>query len=351
MADSTPNMDANNASESENSPAIVPVQKLDFFARRKKQVERWWSNFFVEEAYIPDDIRKICGRYGERVISTMLAGNSSPKSEDLEKVYQTETTREYARAWLSEETAYNTRRDHWISLRDFILEAFIVGLILWEIHMGYRQEQQQAQNFQKQQAVLTNLGTSSQATASNLTSLKTTTEAMNESVKRSAAATEANAATSAQTLHMSERAYLAVTVSMPTPPKAGDKIHAIVTISNAGKGLAIDVVTSSRSMATPKGTPPEAALASAIATMPTTQYAPSKSPLAAGQQIQQVMDSPLVLTEDGVTKIENQSEVIYAFVDAKYKDLFGRQHRTEACAFYYPPTKQMVNCSTLNKAD
>jgi hypothetical protein len=243
------------------------------------------------------------------------------------------------------------RWDSRISTRDLILEIIVILLIGGEIYMGIRQEGHQRANFNDQQGVLKNMLTSSQKTADTLTALKSTTEVMNEAVKRSAAATEANAVTSAQTLHMSERAYLAATVSMPTPPKAGDKIHVIVSIANAGKGLAIDVVTGSRLVIVPKDTTPENALAFAISTMPAPQSAASKTPIVAGQQTQQILDSPRPLTEDEVKNIENQNNVIYTFVDATYKDLFGRAHRFQLCSFYYPPTKQTASCSTLNKAD
>ena len=270
-----------------------------------------------------------------------------PDTKDLQGLYQTEETKQHARDWLTEAADVREFKDRWVSGRDLVLEIVVIALIGWEIHMGYRQETQQSKNFADQQRVLTNLGDSSKATADILTSLKATTEAMNESVKRSAAATEANAATSAQTLHMSERPYLACAVSMPALPKAGDKLRLITTVSNAGKGLAIDVETLSQLVIVPKGTSAEDAHASAT----TAATPPSKLPLTAGQQTQQILDLPSVLTEADITNVADQKVVVYAFVDATYKDLFGRRHRTEVCEFYYPPIAQMVNCATLNKAD
>jgi hypothetical protein len=49
--------------------------------------------------------------------------------------------------------------------------------------------------------------------------------------------------------------------------------------------------------------------------------------------------------------IESQAVVVYAFVDVTYKDLFEHKHRVEVCTYYYPPTKLMALCPTLNKAD
>jgi hypothetical protein len=297
---------------------------------------------------ISEQERDTCDRYGEQTISTMLAGGFTPITIDLQRIYQTEETRKRARDWLTETADVREFKDRWVSGRDLFLEIVVIALIGWEIGLGYQQEKMQSKNFNDQQKVLTSLWQSAKATADILASLKSTTEIMNEAVKRGTAATEANAATSAQTLHMSERAYLACAVSMPTPPKAGDKVHVVATITNAGKGLAIDVVTTTKLVSVSKAAPVETAYASVTALPGQTR---SKQPLAAGQQIQQVLDSPRDLTDDDVAKVTDQEQVIYAFVDATYRDLFGRQHSTQMCAFYYPPTKQMAGCSTMNKAD
>jgi hypothetical protein len=75
------------------------------------------------------------------------------------------------------------RNDSWVSIRDFILEILVIALIGWEIHMGYKQESQQSDLFEKQQQVLTNLEQSSAATATALESLKSTTETMNAAIQ------------------------------------------------------------------------------------------------------------------------------------------------------------------------
>ena len=67
------------------------------------------------------------------------------------------------------------RSDSWVSFRDFVLEIVVIGLIGWEIHMNYRAEKMQSEAFDKQQVVL-ETQKSSDATASILGSLKSTTE-------------------------------------------------------------------------------------------------------------------------------------------------------------------------------
>ena len=76
------------------------------------------------------------------------------------------------------------RSDSWVSLRDFVLEIVVIALIGWEIHMGYRQEADQATQFGSQQAIFQNLQNSSEATASTLTALKGTTETMNGALQK-----------------------------------------------------------------------------------------------------------------------------------------------------------------------
>jgi len=77
-----------------------------------------------------------------------------------------------------------SRRDSWVSIRDFILEIVVIGLIGWEIHMNYRAERLQSQNFEKEQAVFTNLQASSAGTASTLITLQETSKQMNEAVQK-----------------------------------------------------------------------------------------------------------------------------------------------------------------------
>jgi len=233
------------------------VPKLGFFGRRKKQIKRWWSKFFVEEAYIPDVIRMTCERYGEQVISAMLAGNAAPASEDLQIVFENKTNREYARAWLSETNSYNSRRDHWISLRDFLLEITVIVLILWEIRSGYRQDVHQSDNFRKQQSVLNNLVKGSDKTVQTLDSMNQNTEVMRDAIQkelveaqrsakaaeRSSRASEASSKTATDALHISERAYLSCVINVDAPPKVGEKLRFTALITNVGKTVATDVVS------------------------------------------------------------------------------------------------------------
>src|SRR5713101_4763017 len=152
------------------------------------------------------------------------------------------------REWLAEQSSIREYRERWIPLRDLILEIAVIGLIGWEIVVGYQQERRQSDNFKTQQDILKNLNDSSKATAETLISLKQTTDlelaAMKESTglsERNAKASEASAVTSAKALHMSERAYLGITIALSAPFKAGEKQNFRATILNSGRTTAVEV--------------------------------------------------------------------------------------------------------------
>jgi hypothetical protein len=351
--------------EMEPVMATSPVLgKLSFVARRRKQIKRWWHKFFIEEAYIPEDVRKICERYGEQVISTMLAGNSSPSTPELRSIFQTDETREYARAWLSETTSYSARRDHWISLRDFLLEITVIALILWEIRSGYRQDDHQSKNFDKQQIVLGHLVESSDKTVQTLDALKQTTESMKDAVQkelveaqrsakaaeRSAKASEASSKTATDALHISERSYLAVGTAPPTPPKAGEKLHFEISVSNSGKTPATEVVILSKYVVAVRKAS-EDLIRATILTMTLPKSETSVAVLAAGQQTSQILESPIPLQEGQVTTITEATIVLYLVTDVTYKDVFNHPHHVQTCAYYDANLKKMSYCSFMNQAD
>jgi hypothetical protein len=75
------------------------------------------------------------------------------------------------------------RRDSIVSIRDLLLEIAVIALIGWEIHMSYRAEKLQSDNFKDEKQVFTNLEQSSAATATTLTALAGTTQAMNTAIQ------------------------------------------------------------------------------------------------------------------------------------------------------------------------
>jgi len=68
------------------------------------------------------------------------------------------------------------RRDSWVSIRDLILEIAVIVLIGWEIHMSYRAERLQKENFADEKKVFQNLEKSSSATADSLVAVRTSLE-------------------------------------------------------------------------------------------------------------------------------------------------------------------------------
>src|SRR5580658_6064754 len=57
------------------------------------------------------------------------------------------------------------RADSRTSIRDLILEVVVIGMIGWEIWIGYRADKAQEDNFRVEKTVLENLRDSSSATA------------------------------------------------------------------------------------------------------------------------------------------------------------------------------------------
>lgn len=60
------------------------------------------------------------------------------------------------------------RHDSWISWRDLLLEIVVIFLIGWEIHLGIKQGNDEGALMDKQNAILSNLESSTQATADQL---------------------------------------------------------------------------------------------------------------------------------------------------------------------------------------
>jgi hypothetical protein len=68
------------------------------------------------------------------------------------------------------------RADSRTSIRDLILEIAVIALIGWEIHMSYRAEHLQKENFADEKKVFQTLEKSSGATADSLVAVKTSLE-------------------------------------------------------------------------------------------------------------------------------------------------------------------------------
>jgi|HubBroStandDraft_6_1064221.scaffolds.fasta_scaffold11339_7 hypothetical protein len=76
------------------------------------------------------------------------------------------------------------RSDTRVSLRDLLLEVIIIGLIGWEIHMGYQQEHHQDEAFGAEKAIWKNMEKSLNTTADTLASEKTTMGTMSRTLNK-----------------------------------------------------------------------------------------------------------------------------------------------------------------------
>jgi hypothetical protein len=123
-----------------------------------------------------DELRKMSRRELKELSNTFLGYAAEAKT--VEERTELSTQSNYYVAELGR------RRDTRISTRDLILEVVVIGLIGWEIWMGYRQEGDQSKNFDAQQVVLGHMQTSTQATATTLVEVESTMKAMKDSIDK-----------------------------------------------------------------------------------------------------------------------------------------------------------------------
>src|SRR6266852_1556368 len=309
-----------------------------------------WPLRKVRKADIPKEERDLFERYGETVISMQVSGGFT---QDVE----------HAKAWLTERADYHERREQWLSTRELILEIVIIALIGWEIHMSYRQEGLQSQDFEKQQQVLTNLQSSSAATANTLTALQRTAELTNTTLQaqldavtkaeaqaeRSAKAGEASASVAALSLHISERAYVDVDAGVTSTPKVGERLGFQAYFTNVGRTPALDVVARVRSGLDPASDTAEHAHSVAFGPSVPIPYT-SKGTISAGGKVQTTWQSAAPLSQAELDGLATHRMRFYVFADVTYKDEFNRPHQTNFCAFLDPPTNTLLRCGSLNDA-
>jgi hypothetical protein len=331
-------------------PLSIPIGKRlsNLFKNIRNKFRRLFGVRVADS--VPTEIRDICDRYGEQVISTMLAGGFQPGAHELRRIFYQEDTRDHARDWLTEASDVREYKERWVSGRDLILEIVVIALIGWEIHIGYKQESQQAKNFSDQQTVLTNLQTSSQATATTLTALKNTTEIMSKNVERNAQAAESSSETAAKSLVVSERAYV-TTASSSAEPKANEKLKITSTCTNSGKTPAIHVRGRSWMGAVGKEETAAEAYTQIAALAGSDETTLSHMMLGPSQSTQQTLESRNEMPEAEVNSINRGDLALYVFVEVRYEDTFGRHHTTLSCNRYSPERKTLVLCNALNKAD
>lgn len=319
-----------------------------------------WPLRQFRKADIPPGLRDICERYGEDVIGMTLASGLGPRAKDLQTVYATDETIEHARTWLTE----RGRSRRWRDRITLSLEIVVVLLIGWEIYLGYQQERLQSRNSKEQQQVLTNLQTSSAATAKTFTSLQSATESMNTilqmqldaakksaaQAERSAKAGEASASTASQALHVSERAYVYMTISLRKPPSPGEKLQISVVTGNVGRTSALELEVHSDTLLVSSSMSVNEALASPVTAQPPQKWV-SLIVLQSGQATESLSELPHELNQSAFDKLTAGKMSLYVVATATYKDVFQQPHRTETCGVYHPKTNAFLNCHEHNKSD
>ena len=305
-----------------------------------------WPFRTARKANNPAAERDLFERYGETVIAMQVSGSFDQNVE-------------HARDWLTERTRSRQRRER----ITFALEIVVVLLIGGEILLGLWQGHLLSLNFNEQQQVLTNLQSSSAATAKTLAALQSTTELMNTTLQmqldavkkseaqaeRSAKAGQASAATASQALHVSERAYVDVDAGVTSIPKVGEKLGFQGYFANSGRTPALDVVTRVRSGLALASDTAEHARSVAFGPSVPIPYT-SKGIISAGGKVQTSWQSAAPLSQAELDGLTTHRMTLYVFADVTYKDEFGRSHQTNFCAFLDPTTNTLLRCGSLNAA-
>lgn len=194
---------------------------------------KWpWPLRKVRKADISNTERDLFERSGETVISMQVSGSFTGDPD-------------HGKAWLTERADYHERRESITRSVEIAVALLILGEILLALWQGHLQ----SINFKEQQEVLTNLQTSSAATAKTLTSLQSAIESTNAilqmqldasrksevQAERSAKAAEASASVAALSLHTSERAYIDVDAGLTSSPKVGERLAFRAYFTNVGR--------------------------------------------------------------------------------------------------------------------
>ena len=297
----------------------------------------------MADSFQIESVRKLTRKQLRSKINALLASLETATPEERELISYK------ADIYIHE---LDRKRDYWslVSTRDLLLEVIVIALIGWEIWLSIGADRQQAENFGKQQAVLTAMQQSTKDTANQLALLKSTTEEMNRGVERNAKAAEASSKTAAKSLVVSERAYVSAG-SVATEPKIGEKFKVTNAFMNSGKTPAIELSLTAFFGITGSAVGPEASYREALAAVTLNDKMSSRTILGPGQSSSFTIESTQPMSDLQMLQINSGLTIAYAFVEIHYDDTFGRHHTTFSCSRYEPERKILVLCRTMNKAD
>lgn len=174
-------------------------------------------------------------------------------------------------------------------------------------------------------------------------------KASQEQAERSAKAAEASASIAAQSLHISERAYVDVAISLKKPLTVGEEIAIKFIAKNTGRtpavklhgrsGMALDLIPFSDEQARPRALGDTARRAS-----------PSEVTLGSGSQVEAYPSNGKPLTQEMFDSINQNKALLYAFALVDYRDIFNRQHQIEVCGVYNPTLSSFDVCPRNNNS-
>ncbi len=273
------------------------------------------------------------------------------KIENMIAAFQEEQRRAQEERKEAERQAREERKDAKRQLRDSValiiavVAAFFTGWQGWEAHLARRDAKDAAaiaredsvtaasqarENFDKQSAIQLEQSRNSARQA-----------------ERSANAAEQSNRLAREALHITEAAVLDATAALAKPFGANEPIAVTITIRNAGKTTAFDMVGVSRLVAGDL----DESRAYDVAQKSQLSTAASHAYLSSGATVQQTLRTANSLQQAEVEQLKAGKLQLFVFNESQYVDVFHQIHKLNYCAFYDTRSDSMSICAGHNHAE
>jgi hypothetical protein len=168
--------------------------------------------------------------------------------------------------------------------------------------------------------------------------------------ERSAKAAESTAAISAQSVHVSQRAYVSLTPVLGRPLEVGKLTLLKVLIENNGRTPALGLSTTTCTTDAPPSTSIKDVQVLTLSGR-VQQFTAAAVTLPPGKHFEQNETTGKPLTQDEFDDIRLRRKVLYLFSVATYKDIFGKLHHERICGRLDQNLAQLDSCRELNISD
>jgi len=173
---------------------------------------------------------------------------------------------------------------------------------------------------------------------------------LRDQAARSANAAESTAAISAQSFHVSERAYVSLTPLLGRPLETGKQTILSLLIENNGRTPALGLTATVCITSAPPNTPIQDVHALTLSGK-VQKFSSSAVSLPPGKHFEQHPTTQNFLSQTEFDDLSNGNKVFYLFATASYEDIFGKTHHEEICGYLDRNLRQLDTCRELNKSE